>query len=134
MTRAQHLHDDQWGGIIDRPDAGYIEIRWYDTTRDMTRDQFQSWLTTFVEQVEATSRTRVLVDAVQFRMAMENMDGSWRDEHIIPRYNAAGMSRFAFHMPAGMPAIGKPPAHEGPGQFPTAYFGTRADALAWLES
>lgn len=133
MTQAQHVYDDEWGGIIDRPEAGYIEIRWYDTTKSMNKDLFQAWLTTFVEQVEATGRQRVLVDAVQFRMLMEHMDGSWRDANIIPRYNAAGVQKFAFHMPAGMPAIGKPPAKEGPGEFPTAYFGTRADALEWLK-
>lgn len=35
-------------------------------------------------------------------------------------------------MPAGMPAIGSDPVREGPATFPTGYFGTRADALAWL--
>ena len=53
---------------------------------------------------------------------------------VIPRYNGAGIQKFAFHMPAGMPAIGAPPAPEGPANFPTAYFGARADALAWLDS
>jgi len=51
---------------------------------------------------------------------------------IIPRYNQAGVEKFAFLMPAGMPAIGAPPAPETPGTFPTAYFGSRADATAWL--
>lgn len=45
-----------------------------------------------------------------------------------------GITKFAFHMPQGMPAIGNAPAPEGPAQFPTAYFGTRADALRWLAS
>jgi hypothetical protein len=60
------------------------------------------------------------------------MDGGWRDANIIPRYNAAGVRRFAFVMPAGMPAIGAAPAPEGPGDFPTGYFGRREDAIAWL--
>ncbi len=38
------------------------------------------------------------------------------------------MKRFAFHMPAGMRLIGKPPQKVGP----TAYFAPRAEALAWL--
>lgn len=65
-------------------------------------------------------------------MPMEQMDGEWRDANIIPRYNAAGVQRFAFLMPDGMPAIGAPPVHEGPAEYPTAYFGTRRDAFAWL--
>jgi hypothetical protein len=60
------------------------------------------------------------------------MDGPWRDVNIIPRYNAAGVTKFAFQMPPGMPMIGSPPAPEGPGRFPTAYFGRRQEALEWL--
>ena len=33
-----------------------------------------------------------------------------------------------------MPAIGEDPVHEGPADYPTAYFGTRAEAVAWLRS
>ena len=63
---------------------------------------------------------------------MAHMDGTWRDENIVPRYEAAGVRKFAFHMPAGMPAIGSDPAPEGVAKYPTGYFGTRRDALAWL--
>ena len=62
------------------------------------------------------------------------MSMGWRDEHIIPRYNAAGLKKFAFIMPEGMPAIGAAPEKEGSANFPTAYFGSRNDALAWLKS
>jgi len=51
-----------------------------------------------------------------------------------PRYNAAGVTKLAFHMPAAMPMVGKPPGPEGPGRFPTGYFGSRQDALGWLMS
>ena len=50
----------------------------------------------------------------------------------IPRYKAAGVKRFAFLMPAGMPAARAPQAPEGPASFPTAYFDARPAALAWL--
>jgi hypothetical protein len=62
------------------------------------------------------------------------MDDEWRDEHIVPRYNAAGVQKFAFHTPDGMPAVGAPPAAMGPSNFPTAYFARRQDALDWLAS
>lgn len=126
------LYVDKWGEIIDRADAAYVEIRWYDATSEMTVDEFNQWLTTFATQVESKSRPGVLVDGVQFRMPMERMDAGWRDTHIVPRYNAAGLKKFAFLMPEGMPAIGTPPTREGPAHYPTGYFGTRAAALAWL--
>ena len=76
--------------------------------------------------------TGVLTDAMQFRMDLKKVCVGWREEHIVPRYNAAGLQKFAFHMPAGMPAIGTEPAREASAQYLTGYFGSRADALRWL--
>ena len=129
---AEVLYEDRWGEIIDRPDGGFVEIRWYDSTADMTGRDFNDWLATFASCVEEKKRPGALVDSVQFRMPLDRMDNGWRDENIIPRYNAAGVRRFAFLMPAGMPAIGTEPSNEGPAAFPTAYFGRRLDAVAWL--
>ena len=128
------LYNDKFGAMIDWPEEDYVEIRWYDATSDLTKDEFNGWLAGFAGGVEQAKRSGVLVDSVQFKMDMANMDGDWRDANIIPRYNAAGVKKFAFLMPVGMPAIGAPPSKEGPGDFPTAYFGTRAEALAWLSS
>jgi hypothetical protein len=74
----------------------------------------------------------VLVDATRFMMDRANMDDQWRDVHIIPRYNAAGVRRFAFLFPDGVPLIGTPPSPMGPSTFPTGYFGRRQAALDWL--
>jgi hypothetical protein len=131
---SQIVWEDRWGEVIDRPGGGYIEIRWFDTTRDLDKQGFEAWLTGFAHAVESARRPGVLTDATSFRMDMSLMDGAWRDQHIIPRYNAAGVKKFAFIMPEGMPAIGAPPVTEGPATFLTAYFGKREDALAWLAS
>ena len=132
MEVASVKYSDQWGDVIDRPRDHCVEIRWFDTTSEMDGEDFSTFLTFYAEQVEACGREGGLIDAVQFKMDMKKMNMGWRDVHIIPRYNAAGLKKFAFVMPAGMPAIGNPPQAEGPVQFPTAYFGTRAEALAWL--
>jgi hypothetical protein len=126
------MYEDEYGSTIDRPDANFIEIRWYDATASFTTEGFNVWLARFAGAVEAVRRPAVLVDSVQFKMDLARMDRDWRDVNIIPRYNKAGVRKFAFLMPEGMPAIGTPPAVEGPADFPTAYFGNRADALAWL--
>ena len=127
-------YTDRWGDILDRQDDDCVEIRWFDTTSAMNGSEFGDFLTRYAEQVELCGRRNCLIDAVQFKMDPDNMNMGWRDEHIVPRYNAAGVQKFAFIMPQGMPAIGKTPENEGPGQFPTAYFGTRVDALNWLKS
>jgi hypothetical protein len=131
---ADRLYEDRWGEILDRDGNDLLELRWFDTTEAMSAQDFKEWLVTFAESVERAGRTRVLVDSTNFRMSPDRMDGPWRDAEIIPRYNAAGVVKFAFHMPSGMPMIGQPPAVEGPGRFPTGYFGRRRDALEWLAS
>ena len=128
----EHVYEDRWGEIIDRPESDLMELRWFDTTQTMSAHEFQEWLTTFAEWVEKRRRSRVLVDGTSFLMDSANMDGDWRDSHIIPRYNSAGVARFAFHMPEHMPAVGAAPAAESPGSFPTGYFGRREAALRWL--
>lgn len=128
------VYSDRWGDIIDRPDDDCVEIRWFDTTRDMSGDEFNDFLSTFADHVEELGRSGALVDAVQFGMDMNRMSMGWRDEHIIPRYNRTGLRKFAFLVPAGMPAIGNEPVVDGPADFPTAYFASRADSIAWINS
>ncbi len=128
----EQIYEDRWGEVFDRPSADLVELRWFDTTAEMSASEFQSWLNKFAECVEKCGRSRVLVDSTAFRMSPALMDGPWRDANIIPRYNAAGVRKFAFHMPEGMPMIGQPPENEVPGRFPTGYFGKRQEALAWL--
>jgi hypothetical protein len=132
MANTEHVYEDRWGEVIDRPSADLVELRWFDTTADMSAAQFKHWLATFAGCLEQCRRSRVLVDGTQFLLDPANLDGEWRDAHIIPRYNAAGVKRFAFQFPAGTPGIGDPPGREEPGEFPTGYFGTRQDALDWL--
>ena len=132
MAIVQVLFSDQWGDILERPGDNCVEIRWFDTTAAMSGDDFNGFLETFAACVEKSRHTRCLVDANQFKMDFEKMSVGWRDENIIPRYNAAGVKKFAFIVPAGAPPALNPPAPEGPADFPTGYFPSRAEALSWL--
>jgi hypothetical protein len=134
MSAVSQVYDDRWGAVLDHADAGYIEIRWYDATEDMSADDFNGWLAEFAGHVERARRPGVIVDTTRFLMDRANMDDEWRDANIIPRYNGAGVQRFAFLVPDGMPAVGQPPVAMGPSSFPTAYFARRQDALDWLAS
>jgi hypothetical protein len=132
--QAQIVHEDTYGSLIDYPDDGYLEVRWYDASSAFTGDSFNERQTIIADAVERCGRSSMLIDAVQFGMNAEDMDIAWRDANTIPRMNAAGMKKQALIVPAGFPPIGAPPAPEGPADFPTAYFATRAEALAWLAS
>jgi hypothetical protein len=132
MAEVRHTYEDRWGEVIDRPPVDLVELRWHDATAGMSAGEFQDWLAVFAGQLEQLGRSRVLVDATRFMMDRANMNDEWRDAHIIPRYNAAGVRRFAFLYPDGVPLIGQPPAAMGPSTFPTGYFGRRQTALDWL--
>lgn len=128
------LYEDDWGEVVDDPEADLIEIVWSETTAGMSGAEFNGWLDGLAGLVEKQGRHKVLVDSTLFLMDMLLMDRPWRDANIIPRYNEAGVTKFAFLMPEGMPLIGGEPAPDGPADFPTAYFASRDDALAWLAS
>ena len=134
MINSEIVYEDRWGEIIDRAASDLIEVRWFDATAEMSKSQFQDWLEIFADHVGRLRRSRILIDGTNFKMNPAFMDGEWRDANIIPRYNAAGVENFAFHMPPDMPLIQNAPAREGPGVFPTGYFGTREDAMRWLRS
>lgn len=128
----QHVFEDFYGELIDHPEDGFIEIRWYDSTVEMTAKEFQNWLVKFTDHAEKSSSKRVLVDATSFKMDGMQQTMGWRDEVIIPRYNDMGITKFAFHLPAGSPPIGGTPVPEGPANFPTGYFALRSEATEWL--
>jgi hypothetical protein len=77
------------GEVIDRPNEGYVEIRWFDSTEGMSRSDFETWLRIFAEQVEQIRRPGILVDATRFLLDPAHMSAEWRDAQIVPRYNAA---------------------------------------------
>jgi len=132
--QAQIVHEDVYGSLIDYPADDYLEVRWYDASSAFTGDGFNERQTVIADAVEACGRSTMLIDAVQFAMNAEDMDVAWRDANTIPRMNAAGIKKQALVVPADFPPIGAPPAPEGPAEFPTAYFATRAEARAWLAS
>ncbi len=99
----------------------------------MTDGGFMATLCLFAWESEKLRPRALFIDATDFKHRFANTDTvmAWRDAHIIPRYGAAGVRRFAFLMPMGFPDAGKE-AIEGPAIFPTRWFVDRQEALAWL--
>src|SRR5260370_34644608 len=105
----EQVYEDRWGEILDRPSIDVVEVRWFDTTADMTAPEFQAWLTKFAECVESCGRRRVLIDSTTFRMSPALLDGPRRDAHIISRCHAARVATVAFPIPDRMPPSRSPP-------------------------
>src|ERR671918_190273 len=85
--------------------------------------------------VEQAQRPFLLIDSTEFLHAIGQGVREWRDRGIIPRYNAAGPSKFALLLPEGFPdalETGGQPMTDGPATFPTASFIDRRHVLDWF--
>ncbi len=128
---AKELVRNAWGAILRDEALDILELRWFPSTSQMTDGGFMATLCLFVWEAEKARPRRLLIDATEFRHRFGEGVMEWRDAHIIPRYGAAGVRKFAFHMPSGFPKAGAEEV-EGPAIFPTRWFVDRRAALDWL--
>jgi hypothetical protein len=132
---ATELNRDEYGVIRYYPEDRILELEWLEASADMTDDDFKRSMQRYAELAGEHSTPYLLVDVTKFRHSMGEGVGAWRDEHIIPAYNAAGVQKFAFLLPAAAPRTvekGNAPAKEPPGEFPTGYFTERRTIAEWF--
>ena len=127
------IYRDTFGVITYDDVKGILELQWLEGTASMSDDDFMRWLELFAGFGEQYRCPFMIIDVKQFRHRPGAHIGPWRDEHIIPRYNKAGVKKFAFLVPSGV-APGTDPAPEGPAVFPTGYFDSRARIEEWFSS
>ena len=124
-----------WGIVGHHQQEGILELRWLPSTTEMTDADVKATLVLFAEQAERAAAPLLLIDATDFQHRFGEGVMAWRDQHIIPRYNASGTRKFAFHVPEGFPdamEAGGQPVIDGSATFPTAWFTVRQHALDWL--
>jgi len=129
------LYRAEFGTITHHPDDGILELRWLATSADMTDQDFMRSMERYAGLAGDHRTPNMIVDVRDFRHVPGEEVAGWRNETIIPRYNAAGVTKFAFLLPEGAPGTvesGKPPAPEPPGEFPTGYFAGRERILDWF--
>jgi hypothetical protein len=122
-----------WGEILHHQSQSILELHW--VPGDMTDGGFMATLALYAWEAERLRPSFLLIDATEFRHRLDPNVMRWRDDCIIPRYGAAGVRRFALHMPPGFPdtmEAGVKEAIDGPAIFPTAWFAERQHALDWL--
>ena len=128
----------EYGVIICHDEWNTLELRWLPATKDATEAQARDTMALFAAETENRKPRFLIVDTTEFfhRWA-EDMMG-WRDKEIIPRYNAGGVTKFAFITGEGAPfptvESGADPAADGPATFPTGWFASRDRAYQWLAS
>lgn len=126
---------NEWGVILHHEAWRTLELKWLPTTREMSDDGFKATLELYTVMGERLKPLSMLIDAVEFYHQFGDGVMEWRDANIMPRYNAAGVTKFAFYVPEGFPGTveaGGVPRVEGSANFPTAWFSTRERAYQWL--
>jgi hypothetical protein len=132
---AGEIHRDRYGVIRHDEEAGILELEWAADTSEMNDEDFKDYLSRYAEAETSIRAPHLVIDVRRFAFRPAKEVGAWRDEQIIPRYDAAGVKKFAFLVPDGTPGTveaGNPPAPEPPGTFPTGYFETRERIEAWF--
>ncbi len=129
----------RYGLILSHHDPDYLELTWLSETASMTDEDWMTGLMLLAGEAEALRASAILIDATRFRHDFTDRPGlmARRDLQVVPRYNRAGITRFAFIMPEGFPGptaeTGAQPRIDGDtAQFPTQWFTDHANALAWL--
>jgi hypothetical protein len=97
------LNRDGYAVIRHYPENGVLELEWLEASANMTDDDFKRSMQRYAELAGEHATPRLLVDVTKFLHSPGESVGVWRDEHIIPAYNAAGVEKFAFLLPAGTP-------------------------------
>src|SRR5262249_43288442 len=82
--------------IVHHPDDGVLELRWLPSA--MTDNAFKATLARYAWEAEQIRPTSLLIDATEFRHTFGPGVMEWRNDAIIPRYGAAGVRKFAFHV------------------------------------
>jgi hypothetical protein len=122
-----------WGVILHHRGWQTLELRWLPV--DMSDADFKDTLGLLAEMGEQHNPRFMIIDATDFHHEFGPGVMQWRDEHIIPRYGAAGVTKFAFLVGDGFPGTvesGGEPGVEGRATFPTGWFSTRDRAYQWL--
>ena len=129
------LYRDEFGTIIYHADDRTLELEWLEGSASMTDDDCMRSMERYAAFAEERRAPNMLVDVTRFRHSPGEHVAPWRDEHIIPRYNAARVKKFAFLLPQGAPGTveaGSQPEREPPGNFPTGYFADRQHLFDWF--
>jgi hypothetical protein len=122
-----------WGVILHHQGWQTLELRWL--PGEMSDADFKETLGLFAELGEQHNPRFMIIDATDFHHEFGPGVMQWRDENIIPRYGAAGVTKFAFLVSDGFPGTvesGAQPGVEGHATFPTGWFSTRDRAYRWL--
>lgn len=136
METVNKLYSDQFSDYFRDAEHDAVIQRWTESTASITEAQFRDGVDRLAGLIERERLPNVIVDVTKMAYRPAGDFEEWRQAHIIPRYNAAGVRKFAFIYPSGYTGTvenGVSPAPEGKASFPFAYFGSYERAFVWLD-
>jgi hypothetical protein len=132
-VEAVEVARNRWGVVLHHKGWQTLELRWLPV--ELSDADFKATLTLFADMGEQHKPRFMMIDASDFHHEFGPGVMEWRDDNIIPRYGAAGVTKFAFLVNPGFPGTvesGAQPGVEGRATFPTGWFCTREGAYQWL--
>ncbi len=114
---------------------GVLDFGWLATTESIDMDAFKEALQVYSDKAVENGIRACRVDLRNFRGQPSAEIEPWRRREIIPKYNQAGVTRFAYLM---LPDAELPPMSTGGDdnaageQFDTRFFSSEQDCMAWL--
>ena len=125
-----------WGVVLHHDRLRALELRWLPSTNEMSDDGFKETLELLAAQGDRAKPAYMIIDATEFHHKPGDDALQWRDRELIPRYNSAGVKKFAFLNPHATHHAtvesGGTPQPEGSAEFPTGWFTTRQRLYQWL--
>ncbi len=127
------IHEDPLFTFELEKEAGILKFLWTDKTAKMTDEDFKRALSLFADNAAKLRTSALLVDVRSFYHQPGPEMGKWRSEALVPRYEAAGVKKFAYVVgeDAPMPP-NKPGATVRKEAFETRYFRAPMEAEIWL--
>ena len=119
-------------------DTGALVFDWKPETSAITDNDFKEGLSNFAGYGFELCVTKMVVDVRNFMPPHGTPSGEamgpWRSQVVVPRYNKAGVEKFAYlrNSEGGGPPVGGPVRHGGE-DFETAVFDAEDAMVAWLK-
>ena len=114
-------------------------FQWKPETETIKNNDFKEGLSNFAGYAFELKTPNMVVDVRNFKPGAgeptPDVMGTWRAEVVIPRYNAAGVKKFAYlrNPDGGGPPVSEPTKHEGE-TFETAVFDSEEKMMNWLKA
>jgi len=113
-------------------EPGVLRLVWTEKTANMPDEEFKRALSLYADYALKHRTAGLLVVVRNFRHRPGPEIGKWRSEEIVPRYEAAGVTKFAYVIGADAPMPAPKSRMEAKEAFETRHFCTTEEAEKWL--